>query len=142
MFSQNRQQLRQFYHDVWQKMQNQHTLSAMEVGIAQVIDQHPEYHRIFNSDSSLDQEYFVEDGQTNPYLHMGLHLSLHEQISTNRPTGIKALYGQLQAKFGSAHDAEHRMMESLTESLWTAQRNNQAPSEQDYLNSLKKLLTN
>lgn len=140
MFGQNRQQLRQYYHDVWQKAQKGQSLSALESGIAQVIKQHPEYHAIFKSDSSLEQEYFVEDGQTNPYLHMGLHISLHEQISTDRPAGIRALYPQLQAKFGNAHDAEHQMMECLTESLWIAQRNNQPPSEQDYLRSLTVLL--
>jgi len=142
MFGQNRQQLRQYYHDVWLKTQNNHTLSALESGIAQVIEQHPEYHAMFNSDSSLEQEYFVENGQTNPYLHMGLHISLHEQITTNRPAGIRAIYPQLQAKYGSAHDAEHQMMECLTESLWLAQRNNQPPSEQDYLTALQALLKN
>ena len=142
MFGQNRQKLRQYYHDVWLKAQNNHTLSALESGIAQVIEQHPEYHAMFNSDSSLEQEYFVENGQTNPYLHMGLHISLHEQISTNRPAGIRAIYPQLQAKYGSAHDAEHQMMECLTESLWLAQRNNQPPSEQDYLAAMQALLKN
>jgi len=140
MFGQNRQQLRQYYHDVWQKAQQKQPLSALESGIAQVIEQHPEYHGMFKNDSSLEQEYFVEDGQTNPYLHMGLHISLHEQISTNRPAGIQDLYRQLQIKFGNAHDTEHQMMECLTESLWLAQRNNQPPSEQDYLAALKALL--
>ena len=140
MFGQNRQQLRQYYHDVWQKAQQKQPLSALESGIAQVIEQHPEYHGMFKNDSSLEQEYFVEDGQTNPYLHMGLHISLHEQISTNRPAGIQDLYRQLQIKFGNAHDTEHQMMECLTESLWLAQRNNQPPSEQDYLAALKVLL--
>ena len=140
MFGQNRQQLRQYYHDVWQKAQNNQTLSALETGIAQVIERHPEYQSIFKSESSLEQEYFVEDGKTNPYLHMGLHISLHEQISTDRPAGIRALFPQLQAKFGNAHDAEHQMMECLTESLWVAQRNNQPPSEADYLAALQALL--
>lgn len=140
MFGQNRQQLRQFYHDVWNKKQAQQSLNALETAIAQVIDEHPEYHKIFTSDASLEQEYFVEDGQTNPFLHMGLHLSLHEQISTNRPAGIRDVYQQLQAKFGDAHETEHQMMECLTESLWLAQRNNQAPSEADYLNALQQLL--
>lgn len=140
MFGQDRQQLRQFYHDVWHKMQANHELNALEKNLAVIISEHPEYHDLFNSESSLDQDYFVEQGQTNPYLHMSLHMSLHEQISTNRPNGIQQLYQQLQAKFGSAHDTEHEMMECLTESLWLAQRNNRPPSEPDYLAALQKLL--
>ncbi len=140
MFGQNRQQLRQMYHDVWNKKQANESLSALESMVAQVITEHPEYHNVFNNEASLEQEYFVEDGQTNPFLHMGLHISLHEQISTNRPAGIRTVYQQLQAKFGTAHDTEHQMMECLTESLWIAQRNNQAPSESDYLIELQRLL--
>ncbi|MBL1319929.1 MAG: DUF1841 family protein [Methylophaga sp.] len=139
MFGQNRQQLRQMYHDVWHKKQANESLSALESMVAQVISEHPEYHKVFNSDASIEQEYFVEDGQTNPFLHMGLHISLHEQISTDRPAGIRDVYQQLQAKFGNAHDTEHQMMECLTESLWLAQRNNQAPSESAYLAALQQL---
>ena len=140
MFGQNRQQLRKMYHDSWQKKLANESLSALESTLAQVISEHPEYHSIFNNDTSLEQEYFVENGETNPFLHMGLHISLHEQISTDRPFGIRDLYQQLQAKFGNAHDTEHQMMECLTESLWLAQRNNKAPSESDYLAALQKLL--
>jgi hypothetical protein len=139
MFGQNRQQLRQMYHDAWHKKQANESLSSLESMVAQVISEHAEYHKIFNNDASLEQEYFVEDGQTNPFLHMGLHISLHEQISTDRPAGIRKLYQKLQAKFGNAHDTEHQMMECLTESLWLAQRNNQAPSESAYLAALQTL---
>ena len=142
MFGQNRQQLRQFYHDVWQKKNSQQTLNALETSIAQVIEEHPEYHKIFANDASLEQEYFVEDGQTNPFLHMSLHLSLHEQISTDRPAGIRNIYQQLQIKFGDAHETEHQMMECLTESLWLAQRNKQEPSETYYLTALQQLISN
>ena len=140
MFGQNRQQLRQFYHDAWHKRQANKSLTPLETVVAQVISEHPEYQKIFNTDASLEQEYFVEDGETNPFLHMGLHISLHEQISTDRPAGIRDLYRQLQVKFGDAHTTEHQMMECLTESIWLAQRNNQAPSESDYLVALQQLL--
>ena len=101
---------------------------------------HPEYHSLLKSSASLEQEYFVENGQTNPYLHMGLHVSLHEQIQIDRPVGVRSLYPKLIAKYGSEHDAEHQMMECLTESLWQAQRTQTEPSGQDYLNALKALL--
>ena len=120
-------------------MQDQQPLSALENQIAQVINEHPEYHKIF-SKKQIERDYFVEQGETNPYLHMGLHIAIHEQIATDRPAGIRPLYQQLQTYFGSAHHAEHQMMECLTESLWLAQRNNQAPSEQDYLIALQQLL--
>jgi len=138
MFGQNREQLRQFYHSVWQKMQSQQALSALEQSLAQVISMHPEYHAIFDK-QQLEQEYFVESGETNPYLHMGLHISLHEQISTDRPAGIRSLYQDLLAQFGDAHNCEHAMMECLADSIWQAQKYGHAPSEEDYLTALKGL---
>jgi len=140
MFGQNRQQLRQMYYDTWQKKQADEALSALESMVVQVIIEHPEYHAIFENENSLEQEYFVENGQTNPFLHMGFHISLHEQISTDRPAGIRTLYQQLKIKFDDSHETEHQMMECLSESLWLAQRNNQAPSESAYLQALQKLL--
>ncbi|WP_438971311.1 DUF1841 family protein [Methylophaga sp.] len=141
MFGQNREQLRQFYHDVWLKMQSSEAMSALEQSIAQVIKMHPEYHAVFEKKGHLEQEYFVEAGDTNPYLHMGLHLSLHEQISTDRPAGIRDVYQKLLTKTGDSHQTEHDMMECLAESLWQAQRDNQPPSETRYLDALNTLLT-
>lgn len=140
MFGQNRQQLRQVFFDVWSKMQNPEPMTALERAIAQIIDMHPEYHAILASPDKLDQDFSVEAGQSNPFLHMGLHISLHEQISTDRPAGIRALYQQLLGHYQDQHRCEHEMMECLAESLWQAQRNNQPPSEADYLQALRRLL--
>ncbi len=140
MFGQDRHQLRRFYYQIWTKMQHNQKLDGLEAMIAQVIHDHPEYQSIFNNETNLDQDYFVEDGQTNPFLHMGLHIAIHEQISTDRPVGIRNIYQKLQYKYSNPHHAEHAMMECLTESLWLAQRNNQPPDDTEYLSALKKLL--
>ena len=69
----------------------------------------------------------------NPFLHMGLHLAVREQISIDRPPGVRELHGQLQQRYGDVHEAEHAMMEALAETLWEAQRNGRAPDEAHYL---------
>lgn len=121
-------------------MQDGQALTGMEQVVAQVIDLHPEYHHIFSNADNVDQDFPVEAGQANPFLHMGLHISLHEQLATDRPAGIRDLYQQLRLKFGDHHRCEHEMMDCLAESLWQAQRAGQAPSEQDYLLALRRLL--
>lgn len=140
MFGQNRQQLRQFFFDVWAKQQNGQTLDAMEQVVAQIIEMHPEYHALLSDPDKLDQDFPVEAGHSNPFLHMGLHISLHEQISTDRPAGIRDLYQQLLLRFGDRHDCEHAMAECLAEMLWQAQRDGQPPVEADYLTALQKLV--
>lgn len=140
MFGQNRQQLRQFFFDVWSKMQKSENLTGLEQTLAQIISMHPEYHSLLQQPNKLDQDFSVEAGQSNPFLHMGLHISLHEQVSTDRPTGIRELYQQLLSHYHSAHDCEHAMMDCLAEVLWQAQRNGQPPSDEDYLQALRSLL--
>jgi len=137
MFGTDRNQLRQMYKTAWEKFQQQQTLSPLEVQITEVIKEHPEYHDFV---LQLEKDFLPEMGDTNPFLHMGLHLGLREQIATNRPTGISHIYQQLINIKDSPHDAEHKMIECLAEAMWSAQTNNTQPDEARYLLSLQKLL--
>ena len=137
IFGQDRNELRRMYADAWQKFTAEQPMSALESQIAAVIKEHPEYHAAVTGD--LDKDFTVEGEQTNPFLHMGLHLGIREQLATNRPAGIKAVFEPLAAKLGDAHAAEHRMIDCLAETLWEAQRSQQPPDELQYLESLRKL---
>ncbi len=140
LFGQNRDQLRQFYFDAWQKHQQKRELTPLEKIIADIIALHPEYHAMLaNPAQAKQQEFTPEMGQSNPFLHMGMHIAIHEQLSTNRPFGIQDVYRRLLAIHQDAHHAEHLMMDCLGEAIWHAQRNGSAPDEQQYLENLKKL---
>ncbi|MCW9012994.1 MAG: DUF1841 family protein [Gammaproteobacteria bacterium] len=134
MFGNDRNQLRKAYADAWQKFQQGHPLTPLEQQIADVIKEHPEYHK---SLENIDKDFLPEAGQTNPFLHMGMHLGLREQLATNRPMGIRDIYQALTQKYKSSHDAEHDMMECLAEAMWQAQRQNTIPDETRYLHCLK-----
>lgn len=86
--------------------------------------------------------YFPELGQTNPFLHMGLHLAIRDQVSTDRPSGIAGIYQQLLNKYADNLAVEHLLMESLAECLWQAQRNQSMIDETSYLNACFKCLEN
>ncbi len=136
MFGNDRNQLRLMYKTTWEKFQQQQPLSALESQIAEVIKEHPEYQHFI---SQLHQEFHPEMGQVNPFLHMGMHLGLREQLTTNRPSGIRDIYQKILTKTRSPHDTEHQMMDCLGEAMWSAQQNNTAPDEKAYLKCLKKL---
>jgi hypothetical protein len=112
----------------------------MEQLIVGLIEQHPEYHRVLLDPDSIDRDWPVDDGTVNPFLHLSMHLGLIEQVQTDRPAGIRAIYRSLSAVHGDSHQAEHRMMECLGSALWQAQRNGAPPDEQTYLRCLKDLL--
>lgn len=136
---QDRDQVRQVYLDVWQKLQQQRVLEPIEALIADVIEIHPEYHDLLAEEAEIKQREFTPDGvQTNPFLHMGMHIALREQTGADRPTGIKPVYDNLVHQRGQ-HEAEHAMMDCLGEELWRAQRDQREPDESAYLECLKKL---
>ena len=137
--NQSRDQLRQMYFNAWRKYRERLPLEPVEAQVADVIALHPEYHALLESPEALHKDWTPEHGQTNPFLHMGLHLAIREQVATDRPSGIRAAYQQLCAKHGETHATEHQMIECLAEALWNAQRNNQPPNEQAYLARLQQL---
>ncbi len=138
IFGQDRNELRQMYADAWQKHCDKVPLSPLEAQIADVITMHPEYHGDITGDN-LNRDYTPDGGQTNPFLHMGLHLGIREQVATNRPAGIAAIHKSRAAKLGDVHAAEHEMIECLAETLWEAQGSNQPPDEVKYLERLRHL---
>ena len=136
---QSRDEIRQIYLKVWQKMQNQALLEPLEAIIADVIKLHPEYQPLLDKgESAVEQDFAPEDGQTNPFLHMGMHITLREQAGGDRPSGIRAIYQKLVQQQG-IHQTEHAMMECLGQILWNAQRQNQMPDEDAYLACLSQL---
>ncbi|MBL1278411.1 MAG: DUF1841 family protein [Ectothiorhodospiraceae bacterium] len=143
MFGQDRNQLRQMYLDAWQKSQAGAILQPLEAMIAEIISQHPEYHAMLNKgEDALDKDFSPEQGESNPFMHMGMHIAIREQLGTDRPAGISAAYKKLLLRLQDAHAVEHQMMECLGQSLWEAQRNNTAPDENQYLLCVQKLAAN
>jgi hypothetical protein len=138
IFSQDRETLRRLYAEAWRKHRSSLPLSPLEAQIADVVSEHAEYHAALEA-GALDRDYAPEGGRTNPFLHMGLHLGLREQLATDRPAGIAALYRHITAHSRDAHDAEHRMIDCLAETLWEAQAANAAPDEARYLERLRRL---
>jgi hypothetical protein len=126
------------YIDAWRKHRNREPMQPLEAQIADVIELHPEYHTLFgDTDSLLDKDWLPEGGASNPFLHMGLHLAVRDQVATDRPAGIAAAYQTLLHKRGSRHEAEHQMIECLAEALWSAQRSGQPPDEAAYLHKIR-----
>lgn len=140
MFGTDRGQLRAVFFESWQRYQSKLPLEPMQAMVVDVIQLHPEYQTLLaDPDRYRDRDYLAETGETNPFLHMAMHLAIGEQLGTNRPAGIVTAYDSLCRQTGDAHEAQHQMMECLGASLWEAQRAGQAPDENRYLACLRGL---
>jgi len=140
MFGNNRSELRAVYLNCWRLKQNKLPMDPLQEVVANIVELHPEYHHLLENDDNIDRDFSAEMGESNPFLHMSMHIALHEQISTNRPQGIHDIFQKLCTLKGSPHDAEHAMMECLGEALWKAQRDNTSPDEKAYFACLNKLI--
>jgi hypothetical protein len=139
-FGNSVQNTRQLFLQSWQKYRQKKPLLPLEQQLVAVIVDHPEYHLLLEDEHCLDNRYFPETGQTNPFLHLGLHLALREQLATNRPPGVIDIYEKLMTNYQEVLKVEHIMIDCLAECLWYAQCNQITPNERDYLAKLEQLL--
>lgn len=143
LFNPSREEVREFFFTAWSKFKQNLILTDLEKIAMGVIHIHPEYHRILDAPTQFKhQEYFPEFGETNPFLHMSLHLSILEQISINQPIGIAAIYEQLKIKHQEEnqyeHKAQHDILDCLAECIWKAQHNNSALDAKYYVQLLQQ----
>ena len=143
MFNPSRDQARDFLFDAWRKYRAAETLTGLESMAVQVIALHPEYHDMLaDRDRYLekfrDRDYPPEFGETNPFLHLSMHIAIREQVSIDQPVGVRSHHSTLAAKRGSVLDAEHDMMDCLAEMIWQAQRHRTAPDAAIYLACLAR----
>ncbi|MCG5501151.1 DUF1841 family protein [Ectothiorhodospira lacustris] len=136
--NQSREQLRQMYCRAWKKSRAGEPLQPLEQQVARVIQDHPEYQAMLEApEAALAAEFTPEQGAVNPFLHMGMHLAIRDQVATDRPQGIRTVFERLLPRLGPL-EAEHVMMDCLGQALWEAQRFGRAPDEAGYLECLRR----
>ncbi|MFZ5484592.1 MAG: DUF1841 family protein [Pseudomonadota bacterium] len=139
MFNPSRAEARQFLIDAWRKHRDRSLLTALEMLAVDHIQRHPEYHRYLeHPEPHLDQDWRPEAGETNPFLHLMLHLSISEQLSIDQPAGVRAAYLALAHAQGDEHAAQHAVMDCLAEMIWVSQRHGLPPDAAAYLDCLQR----
>ncbi len=134
LYTQDRTEQRKFLANAWQKFLDKKILDPLESQLTQVIEIHPEYHSLIQN---FESDYFPEQGEVNPFLHINLHLSLREQLSINQPHGIKEIYQKIINSTSDSHEAEHKMMDCIAEMIFSSQKNNLPMDHQAYIRCLE-----
>jgi len=141
VFNPTRDQARLFLFDTWAKYRGRQPLTALEAMALDILLLHPEYHAVLDDrERYLDRDWTPEGGETNPFLHLSMHLAIDEQLSIDQPPGIRDAHGRLARKLDSGHEARHAVMDCLAEMIWQAQRNGAAFDNAAYLDCLERKL--
>ena len=142
MFQPSQNDVRRFFCSVHAKQQVAAALTPMEAIAARWIGEHPEYTTDLSDEArALAAVYTVEEGRTNPFLHLSMHLSIEEQCSIDQPSGIRQAMALLAARRNSLHAAHHEVMECLGEMIWASQRSGLPPDGQAYLEAVRTRAT-
>ncbi len=142
MFQPSQADVRKFFCAVYAKWHTAQPMDALETLASQWVAEHPEYHADFADEAAaLEKMYDVEDGKTNPFLHLSMHLSVSEQCSIDQPRGIRQAVELLAARRDSLHDAHHETMEALGKMIWESQRSGRPPDGQAYIDAVQRCAT-
>jgi hypothetical protein len=123
VFNPSKDDVRRFFCEAWHKHRQGSPLTPLETLAVGWILEHPEYQdELSDAGAAVTRNYSIEDGRTNPFLHLSMHLAIEEQLSVDQPPGIRAAFRKLVERRGGEHDAAHAVMDCLGEVVWTAQR--------------------
>ena len=140
MYDVNTHDVRRYFGHVWQNRLNPLQLDALQQKALRIIEAHPEYQTYLEHiEDYLDKNWTPEQGETNPFLHLSMHLSISEQISIDQPPGIRAASVKLSQKLDDEHAAQHMIMECLGRMLWQAQRDGKEPDAAAYIEHILQL---
>lgn len=142
MYDVNTDDVRLFFADVWRKRQQPLLLNALQQKALRIIAAHTEYAPYLeNVEHFLNRTWRPEEGETNPFLHLSLHLSVQEQVAIDQPFGITAIHQSLCEQYaGDWVKAEHDMIEALAETIWQAQCYGQGLDVNVYMTRLRSLV--
>lgn len=142
MFQPSQHDVRRFFCETFRKQRDGVPLTPMETLAGGWIAEHPEYHAdLADLEAALAAVYTVDDGRTNPFLHLAMHLSISEQCSIDQPSGIRQAVELLAARRNALHAAQHEVMECLGEMLWESQRSGRPPDGHAYLDAVRRRAT-
>jgi hypothetical protein len=117
-------------------------MEAIEILAAQWMDEHPEYAAEFADEAAaLRAMGEVQDGRTNAFLHLSMHLSISEQCSIDQPRGIRQAIELLSHKRNSLHLAHHAAMDCLGQMLWDSQQSGRPPDGDAYVACVQRHAT-
>lgn len=140
MIGQDRAEVREVFFRAWRSYREQRPLAGVEKLIVDIALQHPEYQALLEApDAASARDYLPELGQANPFVHMGMHIAIAEQLAIDQPAGVRTCYQELRARLPDSHAVEHAMMECLGEMLWAASRAQRAPDPNAYVACLRRL---
>ncbi len=139
MFTPSQHDVRRFFCETYRKLRANEILTPIEAIARDWVALHPEYDEALSDvEQALAADYSIERGDSNPFLHLSMHLSIAEQVSIDQPPGVRAAFLTLARRLDSEHEAHHQIMECLGQMIWTSQRDGTPPDGVAYIECIRR----
>lgn len=145
MFNPSQEDVRRYFCAAFAKSRQGQPLEPLETLAAQWIAEHPHYHpALLDAEAAVAAVYATAPTalqESNPFLHLSMHLSISEQCSIDQPRGIRQAVELLAHRRDSLHAAHHAAMECLGTMLWESQRAGRPPDGESYIACVQRQAT-
>ncbi|AGF49226.1 DUF1841 family protein [Candidatus Kinetoplastidibacterium galati] len=139
MFNPSLDQARYFFIEVWNKHKLSKTLTPIEKTTIACILEHPQFYKDLDNKESIKNSYNSNFPESNPFLHLSMHLAISEQLLIDQPCGIKAAYNKLITS-NDPHTAIHKIIKCLTLTIQYSQTHRLELDSNKYMNLIKDLI--
>jgi hypothetical protein len=124
--------------EIWKNRANSEIFTTEEKHIADAMEEHREYHKLWNSGDIY--QVLNHPGDEDPFYHVVVHSILEQQAEMNSPEEVGDALQHLLKKGASRHEAVHAMGVILADEMFEMLRN-QKPFDNDrYRQRLGKFL--
>lgn len=139
MFNPSLEQARSFFIEVWNKYKLSRIMTPIEETTATWILKHPQFHNDLSNKESIKNIYNSNCQESNPFLHLSMHLTVSEQLIIDQPYGIKAVYKKLIMN-NDPHTAAHKIIKCLTLTIRNSQDQGTALDSNKYIRLIRELV--
>ncbi|RLC66193.1 MAG: hypothetical protein DRI48_05250 [Chloroflexi bacterium] len=125
---------------IWKRAQADTSfLDSEETQIAQIMQEHSEYHDLWGRLDTISEAELERDG-TNPIVHITIHDTIENQIAQGDLPEVRLIVERLMARGISRHEAIHRVGSVLIEEIYHVLREDCPFDEAGYLRKLRRLV--
>lgn len=108
---------RELLAHTWAKLERGETLARDEEVLGAVLRDHAEYARFWpDPGAAVAARFGTQD--TNPFLHVHLHLVVEGQLAAHDPPEVAELFTRRTAIGDSRHEICHQVMNALAAAIW------------------------
>jgi len=130
---------REYMAEIWRRKKSGEKLGENEALIASVMEEHNQYHEIWDNIEQYAGRFFDPTREPNPFFHVSFHVTLERQIRANDPPCVRETIERLEKRDGDPHEARHAVMRALIKEVLNVLFEQRPFEIEHYCEELRKL---